>query len=156
MVNILGKFRELRNDMSTYKFGLLQTKAYRILKNTTAQLLEKYNLTTVEWAFLGVLYDDQNGIKISDMAEILDVEIPFVTATTDNLEKNGFITRKQAGDDKRSKILMLTLSAKKQVPEIERYLRHETKFLLEGISINEILAYRKVMLSVINNARNKI
>ncbi len=137
--------------MATYSVGLLQAKAYRILKQNTSLLLKPYELSTIDWALLGVLYEQENGVGPSEMAQILGVEAPFVTAMAESLEKKGFITRIQSSTDKRAKLVVLTKAGKNLVPKLESHLRKKSKHLIRGVSISELLAYRRVLKAIIEN-----
>ncbi len=77
--------------LTTYNTGLLQTKAYRILKSHTTELLRPYGITTIEWAFLGVLKDHKQGLRAVTIAQIIGVEQPFVTVLSNHLKKKQLV-----------------------------------------------------------------
>jgi DNA-binding MarR family transcriptional regulator len=155
MLNILKKIRDLKNSTTTYNFGVLQTKVYRLLKSETDRVLKPYGISTVEWALLGLLYDNKEPLKLIQTAEVLGVEPPFVTAIADELEKQGFMLRTNSKEDKRAKLLELSSKGKKLVEAAEPHIRKETKFLLEGVGLKEMLTYRSVLVKILENYENR-
>ncbi len=142
--------------LSTYKTGLLHAKSYRILKNRTSAFLEPYDMSTIDWALLGLLYEQKEGMRLIAIAETLGVEAPFITAMVDELEEKGYVSRESDTKDKRAKIIKLTLKGRSFVPKIESELRTEMKGLLKGLSLSDIFGYLKVMEAIISNAKHSV
>jgi DNA-binding MarR family transcriptional regulator len=140
--------------LSTYKTGLLHAKSYRILKNKTSFFLEPFDMSTIDWALLGLLFEQKEGLRLITIAETLGVEAPFITAMVDELEEKGYVSREADTKDKRAKIIKLTLKGRTFVPKIESDLRIEMKGLLKGLSLPDILGYLKVMESIIANSKH--
>jgi DNA-binding MarR family transcriptional regulator len=130
--------------LTTYNSGLLQTKAYRILKKHITHHLTPYALSSVEWALLGQLYDHKQ-MRIADLAEALDVEGPFITRLVNDLIKRNWLTRIDDSADARVRLVTLTSDARKKIPLIEKDLRSKTKTFLKGISIQDLLGYISVL-----------
>jgi len=160
MVNNL--FQNIANaaGLSSYQIGLLQTKAYRILNHETARILKQYDITPIDWALLGLLYDSQlqskGGRRLSDIAEELGVEAPFVTERAQDLIKLKLVSIIQSKDDKRVKHMELTEKAKLQIPSIEKDLLASMRPLIQGSSIKEILGYKKVLEQIVKNRPKKL
>ena len=154
-MGIFNKIKNIRAELTTYGIGLLQAKAFRILNTKTAEQLKEYGMSPVEWALLGLLYEHSSGLPSALAAGELGVEAPFITALGDNLEKLKLIERKNDGQDKRIKMLRLTASGKTLVPKLEKILQHNMRFLLQDASIREILAYRKILHTIVENSEKK-
>ena len=150
--NIFKKIVHAKSALTTYNLGLLQAKAYRILKNKTSELLLTYNISTIDWALIGLLLDKKEGLRFSEAALALGVEAPFVTVIVDILEEKKIVSRHSSLTDKRSKTIALTVNGKSLALKIEHYLKKETKFLVVGVSISELIAYRKVLKAIIENS----
>jgi len=139
--------------LTTYSLGLLQAKAYRILKNHTTETLKVFNISTVEWALLGLLYETKEGVGITILAELLGVEVPFVTTLIDSLEKKKLVERHFSKEDKRYKTVHLTVEGIGLLPNIEEVLKKKTKPLFAGLGIKDVFAYQKVLKSIIDNSQ---
>lgn len=131
--------------------GLLQAKAYRALKQHTAQTLSGFNITTVEWALLGLLFDHPEGLPATEVANKLGVEGPFITQLVITLEKKKLVCRRADDRDKRVKRLYLENATKPLIGQIEGLLRKKTRKLLHGLSIRELLSYRHVLQTIVEN-----
>lgn len=141
-----------KQSLTTYSTGLVQAKAYRILKHRTNEFLSEYNLNSLEWAMLGLLYDTKDGFKLVQLSELLGVEAPFVTVMIDRLEKEHLVDRKVSADDKRVKIITLTARGRKLVPKIELVLKNDMKKLIKGVGVTHMHSYMKVLKEILKNA----
>ena len=150
--NLLLTILSSQAPLSTYKAGLLQAKAYRILKHRTNELLRPYDLSSLDWAVLGLLFDHEKGFKLSELAKLLGIEAPFASIMIDVLEKKKLVKRIVHPDDRRAKIIILTSQGKKIVPIIEKDLREHTKDLIHGASLSSLQGYLKVLNTIIRNA----
>ncbi len=138
----------------SYRVGLWQAKAYRILKqHTNTLLLEKFGITTVAWALLGCLYDTPSPIRLSDLAEELGVEGAFITGLITTLEKKKLLTCTVPKIDRRSKIVALAPEGKKFVVAAEKIVRSQTKTLITGVAPRDLLGYITVLKAVIKNGQ---
>lgn len=151
MISFLKKVSTARQNLKTYRVGLLQAKAYRNLKNKTALALKPYGLGTVDWAFLGVLYDTDRPMRFAEMADQLDVDAPFVTELIGKLLKEGYVKFERDTKDKRIKLVSLSSNGKMIVPKIEAVLRVKSKGWLQGLSVNEVLTYVSVLKKLSDN-----
>ncbi len=132
--------------MKSYSFGLLQTKAFKALKGYTATLLEPHNITTYEWALLGLLCEASAGLGTTQLAKELEVSKPFVTKTVQSLVSKGWIEVADVpSTDLRNTSFILTADARAKVPEIDKHLRTEMRSVLSGISKLQLLAYVMVL-----------
>jgi len=140
-----------KTGMTTYGMGLLQAKAFRILKNRTTEILKPFGISTVDWAMLGLLSQKVEGGGVMQLARDLGVEAPFVTELVKNLEKKDLVRKYARESDKRNKAVVLTSAGKKFVENTEGLVRGEMRGLLHGSSISEILGYQKVLKTIIKN-----
>lgn len=147
----LKKFIDF-STIKTYTIGLHQAKAYRILKQTTAAALEKYHLSPLDWALMGLLLENKAGIRPSELAETLGVEAPFVTVLVDQLKQKKLVMRQKDPNDRRARLIVLSAAGRRKVEVIERDLRQSTKHLLQGLSPSEVLTYVKTLKTIVANA----
>ena len=133
-------------QMKTYTLGLLQASVYRGLKRVTAEHLLAYNISTIQWALLGILYESAEGIRTTQLAQQLGVTKPFITKSIKDLEAKGLVeTDKTAHFDKRSVSICLSKKGRGLVPKIETHMRTNMRFLSTGISKIKLLVYIQVL-----------
>lgn len=148
MEQIFARLLPKNVSPTTHGLGILQAKSYRILKAKTANYLEQFEITTVDWAILGTLFASLEGVTLSALSEYLGVKSPLITRRTSILVKKRLIQRKVAHDDSRSRIVSLTPQGRKLVPIIEKGLRRDIKSLFAGCSARELVSFIRVMAKV--------
>ena len=153
-MGIIKKITSVAHNRTTYRLGLLQAKAYRILKDETSIVLTPHDVSTVEWAFLGVLLDGK-ALRPKAAADELGVEAPFVTAMFAKLEKKGLVAQKADVTDSRAKTIFLTPKGIAFVEKIEPMVRAHMRALVSGSSTGDILGYISVLESIIENESKK-
>ncbi len=151
MSEIIKKIQNVIRNRTTYRVGLLQAKAYRLLKVYTQEGLSNKGISTIDWAFLGLLRDSLEGMKSNEIALELGVEPPFVTVLFQKMKKHEFVDSKKDIKDSRSKIISLSEKGKKFVSETESELRSHMKILLKDISKSDIISYVHVLEKITKN-----
>lgn len=155
MLNYLISIAKDPSQLTTYHIGLAQTKAYRALKRMTNELLEPYGISSVDWALLGLLREQDAGIRSMDLAGLLSVEQPFVTVLLKKLVAAGLVVVENHVDDRRIKLVTLSQKGRDLVPRVEKQLRSGMRPLLSNLSIREILTYSKVIQTIALNGESK-
>lgn len=156
MTGLIKKIINAASHRTTYRIGLLQTKAYRVLKQHTALTLVPYGISTIEWAFLGLLHDSPEGMRSKEAAQEIGVEAPFVTAMVASLKKKDFVIERADKNDSRAKNLSLTPKGHKFVIATENILKESVKDIMTGISPGDILAYLSVLKQMVDNSSGEI
>lgn len=154
-MRLLKKISNISKNHKSYRVGLLQTKAYRVLKHQTNKLLEPYGISSVEWALLGLLYENSKDMRSMAIADELGVEAPFVTNMHTKLYKMGLIQQTTDPKDNRAKLVSLTPKGKMFTDETELYLRREMKPLFKDVSVQDLLTYLDVLQTVIDTSADK-
>lgn len=152
-MDILKPFATLRYALTTYRLGLLQARAYRILKKSSSDHLVAVDISTLDWALLGLLYDEPKGYRLNKVAELLGVEAPFVTEMVKALKRKGYVEQITDAKDSRAKILKLSAKGKEFVPILDASLKKKLRFLLSGASPKDIYGYLKVLEIIIQNEK---
>ncbi len=153
-MNIFKTIKTISNNRTTYRVGLLQDKACRILKTQTNRELLKYGITSVEFAYLGLLFDNPKGLQANMVAEELGVKAPFVTEISIKLKEKCLIDYGSKKDDNRVKIILITETGQKFVEETEKEMRVKMRPWIEGVSITELSNYLVVLEKIINNYKS--
>lgn len=89
-------------------FGLSVVRLGRRWRNAVDAELSKFGLTAATWRPLYYLGELGDGVRPKDLAEALDIERPSLVQLVDRLEAQGYVIRRDALDDRRSKTLHLT------------------------------------------------
>ncbi len=152
MFSIIKKIATLDSKkLTTAHVGVLQAYAYRALKAETDEHLKEYGLISSQWAVLGMLWANSNGMQSKEIAHILGVKKPYVTSMTNQLLEKGLIVLLPDKNDKRAHLVKLTSKGKKLVPVIEKKLRKSMKGLVKGVSPRDLIGYMKVIKSISDN-----
>jgi MarR family transcriptional regulator for hemolysin len=106
-MNALPKKREL---------AFILNDVARLLRTHADQKAAQFGMTRAQWAVL-VRIDRNQGLKQTDLAELLDLQPITLTRLLDRLCDNGLIERRPDPDDRRAKRLYLTPAAR---PLLER------------------------------------
>ena len=153
MMSFIKKLQTASRARTTYRVGLLQAKAYRILKQNTHDVLKEFNISTIEWAFLGLLHDSPLGMRSSSLADELGVEAPFITQMMKSLKVTKFLDQHEDPNDSRARIIKLTKPGREFVDRTEIHLRNSMRPLVKGVSPQDLVSYLSVMESIIENAK---
>ncbi len=152
-MNIFKKIQNVVKNRKTYRAGLLQARVYRAFKGYTQDKLSTYNISTIEWALLGLLADNQDGMRHGVLAEALGVESPFITVLVARLKKLKLIDVKADEKDSRAKIFYLTSKGADFVPKVETFLRDEMRPLVTGIPKEDLVTYLSVLEKINENSK---
>lgn len=139
------------NNLTTYEVALLQSKAYRSYNVRMSGALKEFDLVPPYWILLGVLFNHKEGIRFTDIADMIGVKKPLVTRMVDKFEKDGLVQRRGSSEDKRSRSVLLTTRGIKLVPKVESRLRNEMRSILKEISPKDIISYVTVLEAIIKS-----
>jgi len=152
MFHALKKIASLdTKKLSTAHVGILQANAYRVLRAQTDEYLKEYDLVSSQWAVLGMLYAQPEGMLSHDIAQVLGVKKPYVTAMTSKLLEKGLIQTAKNEDDNRAHFVCLTKKGSEIVPIIEKKLRSSMRTLVKGVSPRDLLGYMRVIKIISDN-----
>jgi DNA-binding MarR family transcriptional regulator len=152
MAKIISKLLAATRNHTTYDIGMLQAKAYRVLKQQTNAALTSRDIGSIHWALLGLAYATPKGIRPSEAAREIGVEAPFVTTLAQSLGKLGYVSLVPDPDDSRAKLICITEDGKRFVADTEPYLRGKMKEYLKGISLDDLGTYVVVLERIVANA----
>lgn len=145
------KAKRMPQLMTTYRIGLVQAKAYRILNARTAELLEPLGVRPLDWALMGLLKDHPEGMSPGALAEELGVKAPHVSAQLTRLKQKDLVYDCVKEEDKRQKCVGLTDAGHRFLPETEKLLREGMRDLVTGATLKDVLAYVHVLGTIGEN-----
>lgn len=128
-------------NLPTYKKTMLQAVAYKRIRSAVNTVLHRFDLNATQWMILGVLYESATGLRITDIAHSLEVEVPLITRLAQALRKDGLVQRKLSSKDKRIRPLSLTDHGKEVVADVEQQLGRRMSELERGLDSQTAAGY---------------
>lgn len=144
--------KSILTDIPTYRIGLLQTKAYKVIMGTTARILSKYSISNTEWVALGLIYDHPDGLRSAYLAKMMGIEQPFITLIAVKMGEYGYFKIITDPSDRRAKIIKITPKGKLAVRKIESNLSNEMQKLVELASAEQARVYLSVLQLLANQS----
>ena len=138
-------------EIHSYSTLRLQAKTYRLIKNLLRPILKKNKLTSIDWCFLGLLFQNPDGLRFVEISHQMGVEPPFITDLAINIKKRGYIDIINHPDDRRAKIVLLSAKGKLLVESLEPEINICLDKISSGISSRENETYFNVMIRLIEN-----
>lgn len=136
----------------SYTSAALQFITYKKIQMKFNEILKQYGLNTTQWILLGKLSEKQTGLRATDLAKFMHVEVPLVTMVSQPLLARGLLDSTVQPSDKRTKLLMVTDQAQELMQTVERQLQDQFASVLKDISRQDLHAYFKVLRSMMANA----
>lgn len=132
--------------ITTYHAGATQAYVNRKLQRICDAILEPFGITKMQWLIIGTILDSgKPGIRISDLAEKLGTNAPYLTNAINLLESRNILNRKENNADSRSKLVVVSDDFAAKCPEIEAALRDGLrKTIYANIDPVEFSIYIKV------------
>lgn len=136
-----------KSELTTYQTIVLQSRAHRAIKTYLTHLLKTHGITMMQWSIIGLVADaGDEGIRISDLAQLLDTSLAFITTSVNVLEAKGFVNRTGHNLDNRAKLVRISKEFAPKVSAIEADLeRSQQDELYAGLAAKDVAAYFKVL-----------
>ena len=119
------------------EFAFSLNDVARALKTYADQEVRQFGMTRAQWAVLSRL-EVNEGLKQSELAEMLDIQPITLTRLVDRMCDNGLIERRNDPDDRRAKRLYLTPAAHPLMERLTVLGRRVIGDVLEGIERREV------------------
>ncbi len=127
----------------------------RLLKTYVDQRARRYGMTRAQWAVLFRL-DRSEGLKQSELAEILDLQPISLTRLLDRLAENGLIERRADPNDRRANRLFLTAAARPLLERLTKLGEGMMETVLDGLDDNSVEHLLRDLQIVRENLRGAI
>jgi|GEM_PF-2227025 len=144
----------MNTQLSIHKSGILQGKAYRILQNNLAEALTPFELTILEWKTLALITEYKK-LTTVHLARLLDVETPLITRLCKSLNAKKRIQKVTSEKDKRIHYIYPTEKTMTEIFMIEKSVQQAMGVLLQGVTLDELKIYKKVLLAISHNGVSK-
>ena len=130
--------------LSTYRIGLVQAQAYRMLQQHFRAGLEPFHITIPEWSLLGVVFDGGQ-LSLTEITHILKSKASHPTVLVETLVERGLLDRQVHPKDKRTKVVTVTAAGKKLIPQIEASVRASIRSAIQHVPRPELEVYYRVL-----------
>jgi MarR family transcriptional regulator for hemolysin len=137
---------------TTYSTAVLQVITYKKLQTKINAVLKQYGLNMTQWIILGRLKEKQGGLRTTDLARFMHVEVPLVTMVSQPLMGRGLIDSSKISHDKRAKLLRITDRASELMDTVETRLQKQLQDVMGNVSSQELSTYFKVLQSMMQSA----
>jgi MarR family transcriptional regulator, transcriptional regulator for hemolysin len=119
------------------EFAFLISDVGRLLRTHADQRARQFGMTRAQWAVLARL-ETNEGLKQTELAEILDLQPITLTRLVDRLCANALIERRADPDDRRVKRLYLTPAARPLMDRLAELSQDMMGTVLGGFDLRTI------------------
>lgn len=119
------------------EFAFLISDVARLLRTHADQRARAFGMTRAQWAVLARL-ESNEGLKQSELAEMLDLQPITLTRLVDRLCASGLIERRADASDRRVKRLYLTAQARPLMDRLAALGQDMMENVLEGFDVAAI------------------
>lgn len=127
----------------------------RMLKTYADQRARQFGISRAQWGVL-IRIDRTEGLKQSELAEILDLQPISLTRLLDRLAANGLIERRADPNDRRANRLYLLPAARPMLDQLAELGSDLMATVLEGLEPKSIERMLHDLSLVKNNLRTAI
>ena len=127
----------------------------RLLKTYADQRARQFGISRAQWAVL-IRIERNEGLKQSELAELLDLQPISLTRLLDRLADNGLIERRPDPNDRRANRLHLTPAAKPLLERLTDLGADMMETVLDGLDEKSIERMLKQLVAVKDNLRRAI
>jgi MarR family transcriptional regulator for hemolysin len=127
----------------------------RLLRTYVDQRAREYGMTRAQWAALARV-ERSEGLKQTELAEILDLQPITLTRLVDRLCDSGLMERRPDPDDRRAKRLYLTPAARPVLEAMSRLGRDIMTTVLAGVEPTAREQLSTLLLTLKSNLRDAV
>ncbi len=132
------------------RVAILIKKTALVIERLSNQVLAPYELSNAQYKIMMMLYcNPDKTVRQADIEEKFSLTNPTVTGLIQNLEKKDLVQRVQNPNDKRSKLLCLTVKAhelRKEFEQLGETLESQVTEKLTGQECEQLCELLKKML----------
>ncbi len=136
------------------RFGQLMGDTARIWKMHLNILLKPMGLSYAKYSTLLMIDRHSGELMQNELANLLSIEHPTLARVLNDLQKNGWIEKKQHFKDKRVKIIFFTKSGKNRFEKCKQIVNNFRKEILFNIDKKRLKQNIKVLEQIFNNLSN--
>ncbi len=145
----------MRQQPIKREFAFTIMDVARLLKTYADQRARQFGISRAQWAVL-IRIDRHEGLKQSELADMLDLQPITLTRLLDRLADNGLIERRADPNDRRANRLYLKPAAKPLLDRLADLGSEMMETVLDGLSQTSIERTLKELGLVKDNLRSAI
>jgi MarR family transcriptional regulator for hemolysin len=126
-------------------FGALIAQTARQWRRAVDRQLQPFGLTEATWLPLLHVARASSPMRQKDLAASLSLDSSSVVRLIDALQAAGLVERREEGDDRRAKAIVLTTLGQTTVTKVERSARRVAQTALGDLSDEQLLAAQDVL-----------
>jgi MarR family transcriptional regulator, transcriptional regulator for hemolysin len=149
----MGWIMPLQPSKREFAFTIMDVA--RLLKTYADQRARQFGISRAQWAVLARI-DRNEGLKQTELAELLDLQPITLTRLLDRLASNGLIERRADPNDRRANRLYLKPAAKPLLGRLFDLGADMMETVLDGIADPSIERTLKELVRVKENLRSAI
>ncbi|WP_234122017.1 MarR family winged helix-turn-helix transcriptional regulator [Clostridium hydrogenum] len=135
------------------EIGMLTNKTNRKMLRFLNSKLQKYDITPEQWNVLLSLSKEEK-VNQKQLSQKVDKDQATLVRILDILEKKELVERKSSKEDRRAFFIDVTDKGRELVNRLIPFISGTFEQMLNGISIEEIDTYRKVLMKINENIFN--
>jgi DNA-binding MarR family transcriptional regulator len=132
--------------------GLIGIVAHRAM-NSARGMYQEFDMNRSQASVLFTLFQ-HDSMSQKELALQLNVTAPSITSSIQKMEKSGYITRQPDRLDQRVMRLTLTEKGRSCIQSVKDVADRMEQILFEGMSLEEKLLFRRLMLQINENLGN--
>lgn len=137
------------------EFSFIVNDVARLLRTVADHAVRPWGMTRAQWAVLARL-ERSEGLKQSELADMLDLQPITLTRLIDRLCENGLIERRPDPTDRRAKRLFLTPAARPVLDRLWAIGGELMPCVLKGVAEHDVKQMVEQLTTVRENLRNII
>jgi MarR family transcriptional regulator for hemolysin len=136
------------SSISAYQACILHARSDRNLRAIVASSLKEHKLTMNEWLLLALVAESDHGYEMKEVATLLAVGQPHITALLKNLLKQKVLSQSSGESDRRTRIITVTAKGKRLLATIERKVRRCLRDWMADIPPDDLTVYLGVVFKL--------
>jgi len=136
-------------------FGFLLVDVARLLKTSYDRRVRELDLTRSQWWVLNHLFRHE-GIRQSELADILEIERPALGRLIDRLESSGWVRRQPDPQDRRAKQIFLTEDVAPIVSRMRRIASELRSDATDGLTADEQTQLVDTLMKIKSNLTKEL
>jgi DNA-binding MarR family transcriptional regulator len=127
--------------------------AGKLLARALQSRLAERSIAYGHWTFLRILWK-HNGISQTRLSQLAGVMAPSTFAAVRDMEKRGYIVRKQKPSNRKNVYIFLTPAGKALEAELVPLAVEVNNIAVDGLTRKQIADFRRALVAVIGNLKN--
>lgn len=146
----------LHDQSPRHEIGKLIGKTARQWRRTVDRQLEPFGLTEATWLPLLHVSRAAAPMRQKELAASLSLDNSSVVRLLNELQGAGLVDRREEGEDRRAKAIVLTELGRTTVAKVERSARQVREKALAGLSDDELLAASGVLARIFASLQSMV